>query len=153
MRNKDKFNLGLVALVLILLALGFGYYANPPGFENITTFGWDNSTGQSDGNTEPQGTGGGSPDGDGGSPGGGDQPPDDSPERLDCPACENGHFPVTHPTMCGTCDGDGYIGQAPFGKSCKVCGGDGWVDTTIQADCSWCGYDGYLDPGDPGYPG
>jgi len=159
MRNKDKFNLGLIALVLIVLALGFGFYANPLGSQNITNFGWDNSTEQSDGNTEPQSTGDGSQ-GRSDSQNGGDQPPDDSPETYDCPDCVNGYRPFAIVPQCPVCEGDGWIGTPYIGKRCKQCGGDGRIDPgdplpelpEREPDCPNCGRDGVLNPGDPGYP-
>jgi len=145
MDNKDKFNLSLVALVLIILAFFVGYYANPLGSGNMTNFGWDNSTGQSDGNTESQSTG------DGGSPGGGDQPPNDNTERIDCPRCEGGTYERVVLTRCTQCDGRGW--QFTQDNICRTCDGRGQIVQSETVDCQLCGADGYLDPGDPGYTG
>ncbi|MBM4240551.1 MAG: hypothetical protein FJ150_02595 [Euryarchaeota archaeon] len=145
MDNKDKFNLSLIALVLIILAFFVGYYANPLVSGNITKLGWDNSTIQSDGNTELQSTG------DGGSPGGGDQPPDDNPERIDCPRCEGGTYERVVLTRCTVCDGRGWNFD-PL-NTCMACNGQRQIVQSETVVCGLCGADGYLDPGDPGYSG
>ncbi|MBM4240548.1 MAG: hypothetical protein FJ150_02580 [Euryarchaeota archaeon] len=134
MKNKDKLNLGLIALVLILLAFGVGYFANT-GSQNMDLLAnntIDPSQGQSQG---------------GGSPGG------DNTVRQDCPNCENGVITVDGHDECDTCRGLGELDTNDDGRvdtDCPDCDG-GHVPLTEP--CPDCGGDGYLDPGDPGYPG
>ncbi|MBM4240547.1 MAG: hypothetical protein FJ150_02575 [Euryarchaeota archaeon] len=135
MRNKDKLNLGLIALVLILVAFGVGYFANS-GPQNLDMLGWNNSTDSGESQY-------------GGSPGGGDQPPNDDPEPQTCTAC-NGHGQVAGWVECTTCSGRGTILQGDAWVDCPMCeGGQVWG----VIDCSQCLGDGTLDTGDPGYGG
>ncbi|MBM4240552.1 MAG: hypothetical protein FJ150_02600 [Euryarchaeota archaeon] len=140
MKNKDKLNLGLIALVLIIVAFGVGFFANtgPQNMDLLANNSIDPSQGQSQG---------------GGSPGGGGSPDGGNRVREDCPNCVNGEITVNRVVGCTTCGGRGRLdpnNDGVFDVDCPDCDG-GRVTTTRTEPCTDCGGDGYLDQGDPGY--